>query len=98
MEISIPVFADALKDGGFVLDVREESEYALGHVPGAVNIPLGQLKHRIKELPENEHLYVICQRGGRSLKATEFLIEEGREASSVAGGTAEWIVSGGAVE
>ncbi|MGB3414883.1 MAG: rhodanese-like domain-containing protein [Microbacteriaceae bacterium] len=98
LEMSIPELAEALLTGEYVLDVREESEFSRGHVPGAVNIPLGQLSRRLKELPAEGHLNVICQSGVRSLRAAEYLLEEGREAHSIAGGTAEWIASGGAIE
>ena len=82
-------------DGGApVVDVREPDEYAAGHVPGAVNIPLGQLPERLAEVPDSEHLLVVCQLGGRSARACGILESQGVAATNVAGGTAAWIDAG----
>ena len=56
-----------------LLDVREPDEYAAGHLPGAVLLPLGQLAARIAELPADAPLVVYCQRGGRSAQAVALL-------------------------
>jgi hypothetical protein len=47
-----------------VLDVREDDEYASGHVPGATHIPLGQVPDRIAEVPTDRTVYVVCRSGG----------------------------------
>lgn len=60
----------------FVLDVREPSEYAVGHIPGAVNIPLGQLRDRLAELPDGG-IVVYCRVGLRSYIATRILMQRG---------------------
>ena len=82
---------------GQLIDVREEWEYEDGHVPGALNIPLGQLPDRISELSRDNLVTVICQSGGRSMRAADFLIANGFEAVSVAGGTGSWIAAGHSV-
>ncbi|MGI6559688.1 MAG: FAD-dependent oxidoreductase [Limnochordia bacterium] len=61
----------------FVLDVREPSEYAKGHIPGAVNIPLGQLRERLGELPRDREMVVYCRVGMRSYIATRILMQRG---------------------
>lgn len=81
-----------------VVDVREPDEYAAGHVPGAVNIPLGQLIPRIAEIPSAVQVQVICQSGGRSAQGTRAILEAGRDAVNVDGGTAAWIAAGQPVE
>ena len=86
-------------DAAHILDVREDWEYQRGHVPGARHIPLGQLAHRIDELPRDRRVVVICQSGNRSLGATDLLIERGfADAASVAGGTSAWARDGRPVE
>ncbi len=77
-----------------IIDVREPDEYRGGHVPGAVNIPLGALTARSSELDADAPVYVICQSGGRSAKGAEALSLAGFQALSVAGGTADWVSAG----
>lgn len=77
-----------------LIDVREPDEYASGHVRGAANIPLGQLRCRMSNVPSVPDVYVICQSGRRSAQATEFLTTEGVSAINVDGGTAAWMQAG----
>ncbi|MGF3056069.1 rhodanese-like domain-containing protein [Microbacterium sp. YY-01] len=72
-----------------LIDVRERDEYAAGHVPGAVNIPLSELGNRLHELPA-EPFDVICERGGRSARVAEKLEARGHDVTNVDGGTSDW--------
>lgn len=78
---------------GVIVDVREPHEWAAGHIPGAVHIPLGEVPLRLAEIPEGT-VQVICLAGGRSLRAAEWLNENGREAINVAGGMKAWAHAG----
>jgi len=80
-----------------LVDVREVDEFAAGHVPGAVNIPLSELGERLHELPA-EPFDIICHSGGRSGRACEALEPRGHEVTNVAGGTSAWIGAGYPVE
>jgi len=60
-----------------ILDVREPAEYAFGHIPGAVSIPLGELEGRLAELKCDDEIYVICRTGNRSDMAAKMLAERG---------------------
>jgi NADPH-dependent 2,4-dienoyl-CoA reductase/sulfur reductase-like enzyme/rhodanese-related sulfurtransferase len=71
---------------GFILDVREPIELAVENVPGAVNIPLGQLRSRLNELPKDKEINVICRSGGRAYFATRILLQNGFIAKNVSGG------------
>jgi NADPH-dependent 2,4-dienoyl-CoA reductase/sulfur reductase-like enzyme/rhodanese-related sulfurtransferase len=71
---------------GFMLDVREPIELAVENVPGAVNIPLGQLRARLNELPKDREINVICRSGGRAYYATRILLQNGFNAKNVSGG------------
>jgi glyoxylase-like metal-dependent hydrolase (beta-lactamase superfamily II)/rhodanese-related sulfurtransferase len=80
---------------GTVLDVREPEEYARGHVPEAVNLPQADLATRLGEVPPDRPVYLICQGGFRSLRAAQFLRQQGREdVVSVKGGTEAWRAAG----
>jgi len=97
--VDVDAFAIAHAGGAAVLDVREPHEFAAGHVPGAVLVPIGQLGSRLHEVPDGRPLYVICALGGRSLRAATALRNQvGIEAVSVSGGTLGWIESGRPVE
>ena len=60
-----------------VIDVREAGEYAVAHLPQAVNIPVGELQGRIGELPAAETVVFVCRSGGRSLTAAALAIRAG---------------------
>lgn len=81
-----------------VFDVREVDEYVAGHVPGAVNIPLSSVPERAEEFNVAPTVYVICQSGGRSGRACEFLSGQTGLSSvefvNIAGGTGGWILEG----
>lgn len=81
-----------------VIDVREPFEFANGHVPGAINIPLSLLLDKVDSLPDAEALYVICASGGRSQQATQFLARHGLNAVNVDDGTSAWLQAGFPVE
>lgn len=94
IEITQNEFVTAHEQGAPVVDVRSSQEYAAGHVPGAVNIPLDELDARSADLPAGSPVHVICQSGGRSMKASELLATRGVQALSVADGTKGWIDAG----
>ena len=68
------------------LDVRSIPEFEAGHAPGAVNIPLPQLRSRLAELPRHREIQVICRSGGRAWFATRILLQNGFAARNVSGG------------
>jgi NADPH-dependent 2,4-dienoyl-CoA reductase/sulfur reductase-like enzyme/rhodanese-related sulfurtransferase len=73
-------------ENGFLLDVREPEELAVGSATGAVNIPLGQLRSRLGELPKDKEINVYCRSGQRSYYATRILLQNGFKAKNVSGG------------
>jgi len=76
-----------------LIDVREPDEFAAARAVGAVNVPLGSLASA--SLPdESATVYVICQSGGRSLRAVDALTARGIDAVNVEGGTSAWIQAG----
>ena len=73
-------------DRPFLLDVRSPQEFASGHLPGAVNIPVDNLRGRLAELPAGKPLAVYCQVGQRGYLATRILNQAGFDASNIGGG------------
>jgi hydroxyacylglutathione hydrolase len=74
-----------------VVDVRRESEWAHGHLPGALHIPLGTLAGRIGEIPRGQPVVVQCQGGTRSAMAASVLLSHGvRDVINLRGGYEEW--------
>lgn len=62
---------------GLILDVREEAEFAFGHIEGAKSIPMGELSTRMNELDKEREIYVICRTGKRSDLAAHRLVSNG---------------------
>ncbi len=84
-----------------LLDVRTPSEYADGHVPGALSLPLDGLSARLEALAEHRAgpVHLICASGGRSARAQRLLLEAGfARPINVEGGTRAWIAAGLPVE
>ena len=73
-------------DDGFILDVRHPEELEVEHVPGALNIPLDELRGRLDELPRDREILVVCRSGQRAYYATRILLQNGFNARNVAGG------------
>jgi rhodanese-related sulfurtransferase len=73
-------------DEGFLLDVRNAPELAVESVPGAVNIPLPQLRDRLGELPRDRDILVFCRSGQRAYYATRILLQNGFQARNISGG------------
>lgn len=71
---TVEALKDLLAGGGVVLvDVREPNEYAEGHIPGAVNIPIRQLAKNLDKLPKDKPVVVYCRTGHRAGMATAVL-------------------------
>jgi NADPH-dependent 2,4-dienoyl-CoA reductase/sulfur reductase-like enzyme/rhodanese-related sulfurtransferase len=71
---------------GVILDVRDPFELAVEKVEGAVNIPLGQLRDRLDELPRDQTIHVFCRSGQRSYYATRLLLQNGFDVKNISGG------------
>jgi NADPH-dependent 2,4-dienoyl-CoA reductase/sulfur reductase-like enzyme/rhodanese-related sulfurtransferase len=73
-------------DGEFLLDVRQPVELIVESVPGAVNIPLPELRSRLGELPRDRDILVFCRSAQRSYYATRILLQNGFKARNISGG------------
>ncbi len=70
----------------FLLDVRQPVELVVESVPGAVNIPLPQLRKRLHELPRDREIHVICRSAQRAYYATRILVQNGFSVRNLSGG------------
>jgi rhodanese-related sulfurtransferase len=70
----------------FILDVRTPQEFSAGHIPGAVNIPVDELRPSLPELPRGERIAAYCQVGMRGYLATRILLQAGFTAANIGGG------------
>jgi rhodanese-related sulfurtransferase len=79
-----------------LIDVRTEEEYAAGHVAQARHVPLDALEARLAELEAHKgaEVYVICQSGRRSERASQLLLSKGFTPVNVTGGTGAWVSAG----
>ncbi|GAA2922765.1 rhodanese-like domain-containing protein [Streptomyces enissocaesilis] len=79
---------------GLVLDVRENDEWAAGHVEGALHIPMSDFVSRFGELTEaaedGRRVHVMCRVGGRSAQVTQYLVQQGVDAVNIDGGMLAW--------
>jgi NADPH-dependent 2,4-dienoyl-CoA reductase/sulfur reductase-like enzyme/rhodanese-related sulfurtransferase len=80
------VLAAPAVDRPLLLDVRTTEEFASGHIPGAVNIPVDDLRSRLGELPHDRKIATYCQVGQRGYLATRILQQKGYSASNIGGG------------
>src|SRR5713101_5011708 len=88
------------KGSVLVLDVRPTDEYAAGHLPGAISIPVSEIKRRLKEIPKSQDI-VACCRGPYcvySYEAIEILRPKGFRARRLDGGFSEWLAAGLPIE
>ncbi|MEU2895210.1 rhodanese-like domain-containing protein [Streptomyces sp. NPDC001273] len=87
-----------LKDGDFLLDVREDDEWKAGHAEGALHLPVSEFVARYGELteaaPQDGRIHVICRSGGRSAQVTMYLAQQGIDAVNVHGGMQAWESAG----
>jgi rhodanese-related sulfurtransferase len=81
-------------DGAVLLDVREPGEFAAGHAPGAVPLPMGEVAARAHELPRDRRIVAICRSGARSGTVTRALLGAGFDVVNLAGGMHAWADAG----
>ena len=82
-----------------LVDVRSAEEFAAGHLPGAINIPIDQLETRMSELKWGNEIVVYCLSGVRSARAIELLrAREFMHIEHLVGDYSEWESSGGPIE
>jgi rhodanese-related sulfurtransferase len=92
--VTVPDLPDSMPEGVTLLDVREPEEWAAGHAPEAMHIPMGDIAGRLDDLPADNEVYVVCRSGGRSARVTAYLNANGWDAKNVDGGMQSWQAAG----
>ena len=85
------------KNNWQIVDVREPNEFAAGHVPTAVNIPLGSLTNHLSEIAKDRKVVLVCLNGARSFTAWQMLTQKGYDSHKVnvlIGGMEQWNSAG----
>lgn len=76
-QVPVTAVRDLVEAGACIVDVREEAEFARGHIKGALNIPLSQLRDRMDEIPKDQPVYLHCRSSQRSYNAVRALQDRG---------------------
>ena len=69
-QVNVDKVRELVEEGAYIVDVRERMEFENGHIKGAVNIPLSELRERVNEIPKDKNVYLHCRTGQRSYNAT----------------------------
>ena len=93
-EVDVAGVLAELPEALTVLDVREDGEWAAGHIDGSQHIPLMQVPARMTELPADAQVLVVCKVGARSAQAAAYLQAQGVDAVNLAGGLVAWARAG----
>jgi rhodanese-related sulfurtransferase len=101
-EVAVADAAQAIRDAGVLIDVREADEFASGHIPGAVHMSRGLLEFKLSANPDlaarDLPIVLYCKSGGRAALAACVLHDMGYlHVRSIAGGIDAWVASGGQI-
>lgn len=92
----IPLYRDGAAPK--LLDCREPFEWAQVRIPGSLHIPMNEIPARLGELDSDAEWVVVCAHGNRSYAVAGYLLHNGLQASSLAGGVTDWWMRGGETE
>jgi rhodanese-related sulfurtransferase len=101
VDLSMDDFIARHPEGLQIVDVRTDGEYAGGHIPGTVHVPVDQLAANhpaLQSLDKTKPVYFVCAVGGRSAKAADQMAAAGFHAINVLGGTNAWVDQGQALQ
>ncbi len=87
--------ASQVETGAYLLDVREDDEWAAGHAPDAHHLPMMEIPARMAEIPDDTDVVVVCRSGGRSGQVVAYLTQNGWDnVRNLDGGMMSWAASG----
>ncbi len=85
-DMPLAAWSELERTDALLLDVREPNEFAAGHIPDAVNLPLSQMRTRYTELPKQREIWLCCAVGQRAYYAARFLLQRGYRTRNLPGG------------
>jgi rhodanese-related sulfurtransferase len=89
------VTADQVDEDAYLVDVREDDEWAAGHAPGAKHLPMMEIPARMGEIPADADVVVVCRSGGRSAQVVQYLMNNGWDnVRNLDGGMHQWAAAG----
>ena len=89
------VSADDIPADAYLLDVREDDEWAAGHAPDAHHLPMMEVPARLAEVPADQDVVVVCRMGGRSAQVVAYLVNQGWDnVRNLDGGMQDWAALG----
>ena len=99
-DLPLADWAQLTTDSALLVDVRDPDEFEAGHIPGAINLPLNQIRQHLGELPRDREIWLYCGVGQRAYYATRVLMQNGFSVKNLAGGyrTYDLIAKSGAVD
>ncbi|GAC1434349.1 MAG: hypothetical protein NVSMB51_01300 [Solirubrobacteraceae bacterium] len=93
--LAVMTASDCLSAGQLtIVDVRGDAEFAQGHIPGAMHIPLGQLRQRLREVRSDRPIAFVCRSGHRSALAARNAARHRPDVSNIDGGMSAWVAAG----
>jgi rhodanese-related sulfurtransferase len=96
--VSVDQLPEQIPADAVWLDVREDEEWAAGHIDGALHVPMGRVPHQLQldpgRLTPDTPVVVLCKVGGRSAQVTAWLVRQGYAATNLAGGMLAWEAAG----
>ncbi len=94
--LTVPEYRERFFDGEadhVLVDVRTQSEYTQGHLPGAINIPLDSLPVNVGQIPKGKPVVVVCASGNRSRTGSSLIAQAGYDTVyNLKGGTMVWMM------
>lgn len=84
------ILSEALNYGGIIVDVRDKEEFAISHIPMAINLPLEEIMQGNFSLPKAKVILLYCENGGTSTMAAKILSEKGYKVINTVGGLKEY--------
>ena len=93
-DLPLAHWKNGVPEGVVLIDVRDADEYAEEHVPGAINLPLGELRGRLDEVGGDREVWLYCVVGQRAYYATRALAQRGHRVRNLSGGIRTWRASG----
>ncbi|RSK28276.1 rhodanese-like domain-containing protein [Bacillus sp. HMF5848] len=90
-DVSVEKAQEMIANNVTVIDVRTEEEYAAGHIPNALLMPLHELENRLGELNKGTEYVIVCRSGNRSAQASKILVDNGfTSIFNMLGGMNQW--------